>query len=110
MPKVTKRSVDALIANTAIWDDELPGFGARRRHSGATYYFLKYRVGARQRWHTIGRHGAPWTPEEARKEALRLLGDVVGGNDPGAVRAGDRKAAAMEGLWGLYLDAGMATK
>jgi len=49
MPKVTKRSVDALIANKAIWDDELPGFGARRRHSGATYYFLKYRVGARQR-------------------------------------------------------------
>ncbi len=110
MPKVTKRSVDALIANTAIWDDELPGFGARRRHSGATYYFLKYRVGARQRWHTIGRHGAPWTPEEARKEALRLLGDVVRGNDPGAVRAADRKAATMEELCDLYLAEGVATK
>jgi integrase len=110
VPKVTKRSVDALIANTAIWDDELPGFGARRRHSGATYYFLKYRVGARQRWHTIGRHGAPWTPEEARKEALRLLGDVVRGNDPGAVRAADRKAATMEELCDLYLAEEVATK
>lgn len=110
MPKVTKRSVDALIANMAIWDDELPGFGARRRHSGAAYYFLKYCVGARQRWHTIGRHGAPWTPEEARKEALRLLGDVVRGNDPGAVRAADRKAATIEELCDLYLAEGVATK
>ena len=110
VPKVTKRSVDALIANMAIWDDELPGFGARRRHSGAAYYFLKYRVGARQRWHTIGRHGAPWTPEEARKEALRLLGDVVRGNDPGAVRAADRKAATIEELCDLYLAEGVATK
>jgi Arm DNA-binding domain/Phage integrase, N-terminal SAM-like domain len=110
VPKVTKRSVDALIANMAIWDDELPGFGARRRHSGAAYYFLKYRVGARQRWHTIGRHGAPWTPEEARKEALRLLGDVVRGNDPGAVRAADRKAATIEELCDVYLAEGVATK
>src|ERR1700730_18938837 len=103
MPKVTKRAVDALVANSTIWDDELPGFGARRRESGAAYYFLKYRVGARQRWHTIGRHGAPWTPEEARKEALQLLGDVVRGNDPGGLRAADRKAATIEELWDLYL-------
>jgi integrase len=110
MPKVTKRSVDALVANWAIWDDELPGFGARRRQSGATYYFLKYRAGTRQRWHTIGRHGAPWTPEEARKEALRLLGDVVRGIDPGAARAADRQAATIEELCDLYLAEGVATK
>src|SRR5215831_3564374 len=110
MPKITKRSVDALTAAALIWDDELPGFGARRRESGATYYFLKYRVGARQRWHTIGRHGAPWTTEEARKEALRLLGEVVRGNDPGALRAADRKAATMGELCDLYLAEGVATK
>jgi integrase len=110
MPKVTKRAVDALVANSAIWDDELPGFGARRRDSSAVFYFLKYRVGARQRWHTIGRHGAPWTAEEARKEALRLLGDVVRGNDPGAQRAADRKAATIDELCELYLAEGVATK
>src|SRR5215472_15742125 len=81
MPKVTKRSVDGLCPGAAIWDDELPGFGARCRDSGSTYYFLKYRIGARQRWHAIGRHGVPWTPEEARREALRLLSEVVRGND-----------------------------
>jgi len=110
MPKITKRSVDGLAVAAVIWDDELPGFGARRRDSGARYYFLKYRVGARQRWHTIGRHGAPWTPEEARKEALRLLGEVVQGRDPGAVRAADRKAATIEELCDLYLAEGVATK
>jgi integrase len=110
MPKITKRSVDALVAGALIWDDELPGFGARRRESGATYYFLKYRVGARQRWYTIGRHGAPWTPEGARKEALRLLGEVVRGSDPGAARAADRKAGTIEELCELYLAEGVATK
>jgi integrase len=110
MPRVTKRAIDAVVANSTIWDDELPGFGARRRQSGAIYYFLKYRVGTRQRWHTIGRHGAPWTPEEARKEALRLLGDVVRGNDPSAQRAIDRKAVTLEELCDLYLAEGIATK
>jgi integrase len=110
MPRVTKRSVDALAAEAAIWDDELPGFGARCRKSGATYYFLKYRVGVRQRWHTIGRHGAPWTPEEARREALRLLGEIVRGSDPGAARAADRKAATMTELCDLYLGEGVTTK
>jgi len=110
MPKVTKRSVDALVADAVIWDDELPGFGARCRKSGATYYFLKYRIGARQRWHTIGRQGAPWTPEEARREAIRLLGEVVRGKDPGATRAADRKAATIAELCDLYLAEGVTTK
>jgi integrase len=99
-----------LVANSAVWDDELPGFGARRRASSAVYYFLKYRAGTRQRWHTIGRHGAPWTREEARKEALRLLGDVVRGNDLGALRAANRKAATIQELCDLYLAEGVATK
>ena len=46
-------------------------------------YILKYRtLDGRQRWHTIGRHGAPWTPDMARDEARRLLGEVVKGDDP----------------------------
>jgi hypothetical protein len=32
--------------------------------------------------HSIGRHGAPWTPDTARKEAQRLLGILVTGIDP----------------------------
>jgi integrase len=71
---------------------------------------LKYRVGTRQRWHTIGRHGAPWTAEEARKEAMRLLGEIASGNDPGAKREVDRQAATVADLCELYLAEGVATK
>ncbi|MDH2407061.1 Arm DNA-binding domain-containing protein [Bradyrhizobium sp. SSUT18] len=45
-------------------------------------YVLKYRVFGRQGFVTIGHHGAPWTPELARKEAKRLLGLVANGKDP----------------------------
>jgi integrase len=38
------------------------------------------------------------------------LGDVVRGNDPGALRAADWKAATMEELCDLYLAEGVATK
>jgi len=38
----------------------------------------------RQRRFTIGRHGAPWTPDSARQEAQRLLGEIVKGADPAA--------------------------
>ena len=60
------------------WDSSLPGFGARRQNSEAVVYVLFYRTReGRQRWLTIGRHGAPWTPDTAREEAKRLLGDVA---------------------------------
>jgi integrase len=108
--KVTKRSVDALVANSVVWDDEIPGFGARCRGSGAKYYFLKYRSGSRQRWLTIGRHGAPWTPEEARKKAIRLLGEIVNGGDPAAKREASRQAATVDELCDFYLAEGVTTK
>lgn len=113
MARITKRLVDTLTASDrdlVWWDDELPGFGVRSRPSGAKVYCLKYRVGGRQRWATIGRHGAPWTPEQARKEALRLLGDVAHGKDPGAERAADREASTIADLCDLYLSEGVVTK
>jgi hypothetical protein len=51
------------------------------------------RVGGRQRWLTIGRHGSPWTPENARREALRLLGLKAAGHDPASER--DRQKGAI---------------
>jgi integrase len=87
--KITKRSVDQLTpghGDTVLWDAEVKGFGLRCRRSGAKHYVLKMRVGGRQRWITIGRHGSPWTPETARAEALRLLGLKVSGKDPASER------------------------
>jgi integrase len=114
MPKITKRTVDALKPvpgrDALLWDAELPGFGVRCRPSGSKVYVLKYRVGARQRWASIGRHGAPWTPDMARKEALRLLGEIARGNDPSAERSADRKAVTIAELCDLYLAEGVLTK
>jgi integrase len=79
--RITKAQVDRLGPDQMIRDTDLVGFGCRRQ-KGAPTYFLQKRIGARVRWITIGRHGSPWTPETARKEAYRLLGQVADGVAP----------------------------
>ena len=67
-------------------------------------YLLIFRTReVHQRWHTIGRHGSPWTPETARTEAQRLLGLVVGGGDPASTKKAVRRAATVAELCDLYL-------
>jgi ABC-type amino acid transport substrate-binding protein len=80
------------------------GFGARRQKSEARSYVVFYRTrGGRQRWHTIGRHGAPWTPELARNEAIKILGRVAEGEDPAADKQRKRRAATVSELCDFYL-------
>jgi integrase len=89
-----------------VWDKKVPGFGARRQKGAAVAYVLFYRTAdGRQRWHTIGRHGAPWTPDAARDEARRLLGEVVRGDDPATVKRAKRKAATVAELCDVYIEA-----
>src|SRR6202162_685149 len=98
------REVRALAPGQTIWDATLPGFGARRQKGPGVTYVVIYRTAdGRQRWHTIGRHGAPWTPDQARDEARRLLGLVVGGADPARDKQVRRKAATVTELCDLYL-------
>jgi len=89
--RIGLREVKALGPQETIWDASVAGFGARRQTGPAVSYFLKYRNSeGRQRWHSIGRHGAPWTPETARSEARRLLGAVVAGDIPRRIGASAR--------------------
>jgi integrase len=82
----------------------VPGFAARRQKGKAVAYVLKYRTqDGRQRWLTIGRHGAPWTPEEAREEARRVLGEVAQGRDPAGDKRAKRQAATVAELCDAYL-------
>jgi hypothetical protein len=55
----------------------LIGFGVRRQLRSA-FYLVRYRVGGKQRYFTIGRHGE-LAPDQARKEAQRLLGEIASG-------------------------------
>lgn len=107
MARITKRVVDGLEAGEIAWDSEMPGFGARCLPSGRRVYVLKYRVGkgrtARQRWYTIGQHGAPYTPETARVEARRLMGLIAGRDDPQAHRHADLKADTVAAFCDRYM-------
>jgi integrase len=102
--RIGLREVRALGTDQIIWDSAVAGFGARRRSGTATVYIVKYRTaGGRQRWHVIGRHGAPWTPETAREKAKAILGDVAEGGDPAAEKRAARKAKTVAELCDLYL-------
>ena len=95
---ITKTAVDRL-AGGWLWDsghrEVVKGFGVRRQRDG-TFYYLRYRIGGRQRMKSIGRHGSPWTPDKARNEARRLLGLIAVGTDPARQRGAETFGAAAE--------------
>lgn len=112
--KLTKRAVDAApvpaSAEARVWDQELTGFCLRIYPTGRKVYAVKYRVGSRQRWFTIGEHGDPWTPDTARAKAKAIIGGAAEGNDAAAVKRADRAALTVAELIDLYLSDGPATK
>src|SRR3984893_893116 len=110
--KITKRSVDALRPTedgreAVLWDAELKGFGVRVQRGSVKSYILHYRLGpgrgAPLRKLTIGRHGSPWTPETARKEAKTLLGMIEDGADPAADKMARREAPTIAELAERFL-------
>lgn len=102
--RIGQRDIRSLLPGETIWDSGVTGFGARRQKGSTVSYILLYRTAeGRQRWHTIGRHGAPWTPDTARAEALKLLGQVAGGLDPTAEKRSKRRATTVSELCDLYL-------
>ena len=67
-------------------------------------YIVVYRTReGRQRTYTIGKHGSPWSPDTARQEARRVLGEVVKGADPVADKIAGRKAITVAELCRQYL-------
>ena len=120
MPAITKRTVDATQPGVTVWDDRIPRFGLRVSKGGAKSYVLKYRIGGRQRWHTIGQHGKPvpiraddetaeakgqvWTADRARAEAMRLLGLVEAGRDPAKEKIDRRRAETLAEFAKRYMD------
>ena len=107
MPKLTKRSVEAvpigLRSPNYEWDDQLPAFGIKVLPSGSRRYVLKYRVGAggrtaTQRWVTLGTHGAI-TCDQARDLAQKILAAVARGDDPQEQKFTQRNAPRMSDIW-----------
>lgn len=100
------REVRDLRPREVLWDASVKGFGIRRQQGEIVSYVLQYRHNGRRRMHTIGKHGSPWTPDTARTEALRLLGEVVRGCDPAADRQAHRAglSTTVADLCDRYLD------
>ena len=118
--KLTKRVVDAAQRPTSgearVWDADLAGFCLRVYPTGRKVYSLKFRVGTRQRWMTIGEHGKPWaggqalTPDEARREAEKAIGQARAGEDATQTKRDRRMALTVTELIDRYLDEGPATR
>jgi integrase len=111
--RITKRLVDAAAPSEIeqrFWDAELKGFVFRVYPNGRKTFAVKYRVGARQRWATIGEYGSPWTVDEARTRARSILRDASDGLDPQGVKEERRRAVAVNDLIELYLVEGRKSK
>ena len=98
--RISKKSVDDLVCpegqdRVFLWDDSLAGFGVVAHRQGSKAYVFQYRKAGRSRRSTIGKHGR-LTPEEARSEAKKLLGEVEKGADPVATRKAERQIRLFE--------------
>lgn len=110
MPKLTKRVVDATTPDangkdSFLWDSDVKGFGLKVTPTGGKIYVLQYRTAdGRSRRYTIGKHGSPWTCDEARGRAMELLRELAAGNDPLEAKAEAKAAMSVKELCALYLD------
>ncbi|REJ79726.1 MAG: DUF4102 domain-containing protein [Acidobacteria bacterium] len=107
--KLTKRAVDAATVpegrnQVFFWDAELKGFGLRVSAGGTKAYVVQYRTrNGRTRRLTLGRHGQ-LTPQQARTQAQRVLGDIAGGSDPAEDRRQGAKAPTIGDLARHYIE------
>ena len=97
-----------------IWDGDLKGFGIKIAKGGRKSYVCKYRFGngrsAPTRRMTIGAHGSPWTIDQARGEARKILGRAANGEDPAQQKQNVKKQITVAQLCDHYLENGVATK
>ena len=109
---LTKRTVDALEPEDKswiAWDDRLVGFGCRVQPSGTKSFIVNYRSGeggrkAPNKRVVIGRHGRVG-PDEARRKARDMLGQVARGEDPAGERAEARGVPTLAEAFETYIKA-----
>ena len=106
MAKITKRTVDALVAHErerVVWDDEIKGFGLRVHPTGRKVYIVKTRYRGRPVKVTIGPHG-PVTPAQARTRAAEIISEARAGRDPAAWNRPATKAPIMREIGKRFLE------
>ena len=78
-------------------DSAIPGFGLRVTSGGAKSFIIEKRIAGKVRRMTLGRYGN-LTVEQARQEAMVMLGQVAKGEDPAAEKRAElaRQVTLME--------------
>lgn len=106
--KLTKREIDKISlpakGQLFYWDDDLKGFGIRVTPSGISYVARgTIRGGGRRPRITLGRHG-PLTPDMARAEAKKALGEMERGIDRvQAARAQQMESVTLQEAYKAYI-------
>jgi integrase len=101
--RISKSTVDSLFCppgkdRDIVWDDKLKGFGVIvYPTTGLKTYVAQYRKDGRSHRVIIGKHGR-LTPDEARREAKALLGDVEKGANPALERRTKREAPTLNNV------------
>src|ERR1019366_7632292 len=88
--------------NRIEWDAEIPGFGVRITSAGVVAFVLDYRIHARKRRYTIGRHPEV-TATAARARAIELRLKISNGIDPLEEREQERAEPTKGNLAAEYL-------
>ena len=109
---IAKRAIDSFEPADKpwiAWDDKITGLGVLVHPSGVKSFIVNYRLGAGGRTApnkrlVIGRCDRI-APEQARREAHRLLGLVAMGEDPAAERARSRRMPALKQAFEQYMAA-----
>ena len=100
--KITMRVVADLQPGDTVWDASVKGFGVRRQRHASVYVF-KYRYRGRQKFITIGRHGSPWTPDDARAAAKQYAGALASKERP-RDPAAERDTTASQPTFAEFAD------
>jgi len=106
MPKLSKTLISAINPtgqDVVIWDSSLPGFGLRAKSSGVKTFVIQYRNrSGRSRRLSIGNLGKV-TLDQARKEAVRLMGLIATNQDPAEERQMLLRGETIEQLADVYM-------
>lgn len=106
MPKLSKPLIAALNPtdqDVVVWDSSLPGFGLRAKASGVKTFVIQYRNrSGRSRRLSLGNLGKV-TLDQARKEAVKLMGQVATGGDPAEERRMRLRSETVSQLADVYM-------
>jgi integrase len=98
--RLTKRAIDGLEPadkDQVFFDAELPGFGVKVTPAGRKVILVQYRYPpgrqGKNRRYTIGAYGEGLTPDQARRIAVEVKGQLATGKDPVADREAIERVA-----------------